>query len=167
MLMIVAFDTYYFKNKAKTIGVSFKEWSDENPLEIYSETIDEVEEYEPGLFYKRELPCILSLLNKIDTDKIEIIIVDSYVFLDNDRKLGLGGYLFQQLEQKIPVIGVAKSRYHSNKSNTRELLRGQSKKPLYISAVGIELDIAYKYIKSMFGNYRIPKLLQIMDSKTK
>jgi deoxyinosine 3'endonuclease (endonuclease V) len=165
--MILAIDTYYFDNKAKTIGVGFNEWKDENPFEIYSETIEGIEEYEPGSFYKRELPCILSILKLIDKEKIKLIIVDRYVILDDNGKLGLGGHLFEKLDKQIPIIGVAKTGFHSNKLHTKPLLRGESKKPLFISAIGIELNLAYEHIKSMHGNYRMPTLLQLMDSKTK
>lgn len=165
--MIIAFDTYYFDNKAKTIGVSFNSWEDENPKKIYSETIEGIADYVPGSFYKRELPCILSILKNINLDEIKLIIVDSYVILDDNGKLGLGGHLFEKLNKEIPIIGVAKTGFHSNKLNTKALLRGESKKPLYISAIGIELNIAYENIKSMHGKYRMPTLLQLMDSKTK
>jgi deoxyinosine 3'endonuclease (endonuclease V) len=165
--MILAFDTYYFENKAKTVGVSFNKWEDESPLGIFSETIEGVAEYEPGSFYKRELPCILSLLEQIRIENIELIIVDSYVILDDNGKLGLGGHLFEKLNGIIPIVGVAKTGYHSNNINTRALLRGESKKPLYVSAIGIKLDVAYQNIKSMHGKFRMPTLLQILDTKTK
>lgn len=165
--MILAFDTYYFENKAITVGIGFLSWQDEKPLQIYSEILEGIAEYEPGSFYKRELPCIVSLLKTIELSEIELIIVDSYVQLDDNGKLGLGGHLYEKLDQKIPVIGVAKSGYHQNKINNKALLRGKSKNPLYISAIGIELNIAFEYIKSMHGEYRMPTLLQILDSKTK
>ncbi|MEP2277901.1 MAG: endonuclease V, partial [Maribacter sp.] len=72
-----------------------------------------------------------------------------------------------KLDKKIPIIGVAKTGFHSNKLNTKALLRGESKNPLYISAIGVELNLAYENIKSMHGKYRMPTLLQLMDSKTK
>lgn len=165
--MIIAFDTYYYENKAKTIGVSFNKWENDKPIEIYSEIIEGIATYEPGSFYKREMPCILSLLKKIDLNDVQFIIVDGYVILDDDGKYGLGGHLYEELGEKIPIIGVAKSGYDSNKLNSKALLRGESKKPLYISAIGVELNLAFEYIKSMHGNYRMPTLLQIMDTKTK
>ena len=165
--MIISFDTYYFDNKAKTIGIAFDDWKNDEPIKIYSEIIEGIAEYEPRLFYKREMPCILSLLKKIDLSKIELIIVDGYVILDDNGKYGLGGHLYENLNEKIPIIGVAKSGYDSNKINSKALLRGESKRPLYVSAIGIELNLAFEHIKSMHGNYRIPTLLQIMDTKTK
>ena len=165
--MIYAFDTYYYENKANTVAVGFKSWSDEKPIEVYSEVLEGILEYEPGSFYKRELPCILSVLEKIDLTGIELIIIDGYVQLDDNGKLGLGGHLYKRLDEKIPIIGVAKSGYRQNKINNKILLRGKSKNPLYISAIGIELNKAFEYIKSMHGKYRMPTLLQLLDGKTK
>ena len=165
--MILAFDTYYFDNKAKTVCVSFDNWTDGTPKNIDSEIIEGVPEYESGAFYKRELPCILSLLKQFNLDDIEYIIVDGYVILDNEGKLGLGGYLFEALNEKIPIIGVAKSKFSLNTLNAKQLLRGSSKNPLHISAKGIDLDKATELIQSMHGNYRMPTLLQILDTKTK
>ena len=88
--MILAFDTYYYDGKAKTIAVSFKNWEDDEPTKIYTDIIEGVEPYEPGSFYKRELPCILSLLKQVNLEEVDIIIVDGYVILE-EKHLGLGG----------------------------------------------------------------------------
>ena len=165
--MILAFDSYYFDNKAKTVAVSFENWTDSEPSHIYTEILEGIADYEPGAFYKRELPCILSLLKQIDLSKVYVIIVDSFVLLNDDGKLGLGGYLYDALDGRIPVVGVAKTGFHNNKKNVQELLRGESKKPLYVSAMGMTLSDAYEKIKSMHGEFRMPTLLQLMDQKTK
>ncbi|WP_020527049.1 endonuclease V [Flexithrix dorotheae] len=165
--MILAFDTYYFGNKAKTVCIAFKNWADAAPLKIFEETIEGIAEYEPGSFYKRELPCILSLLKQIDLNEVDFILVDGFVLLDDNGKFGLGGHLFEALDRKVSIIGVAKSGFHSNKQNTKELLRGKSKKPLFISALGIELDQAFEKVNSMHGSFRMPTLLQILDTQTK
>lgn len=165
--MILAFDTYYFDDKAKTVCLSFHNWTDEHPVNIDTEIIGDIEAYEPGSFYKRELPCILSLLQKIDVPEIEAIIVDGFVVLDDAEKPGLGAYLFEKLQGNTPIIGVAKTSFHNNKKNVRELYRGESKKPLYITARGIDLDEAHSKIKSMHGAFRMPTLLQLLDTKTK
>lgn len=164
--MILAFDTYYFDKKAKTVCVLFDDWSEEN-YKFETEIIEHNEEYKPGEFYKRELPCILSLLKKIKIDHIETIIVDGYVYLDDNLKLGLGGHLYKNLECNIPIIGVAKTNFKSLKEAKKEVLRGNSEKPLYITSIGIELDQATKFIKNMSGQHRIPTLLKKLDSLTK
>jgi deoxyinosine 3'endonuclease (endonuclease V) len=106
-------------------------------------------------------------LEKVESDSIEAIVVDGFVVLDDFGKVGLGGHLFEKLNTAVAIIGVAKSGYHGIEKNVLELQRGDSKKPLFITAKGIELDRAHECLKSMHGNYRMPTLLQILGSKTK
>lgn len=165
--MILAFDTYYFDNKAKTICVTFESWDHTDKFNHFEEIIEHVEEYIPGKFYRREMPCILSLLQKINIQDVEIIIIDGFVFLDDNGKLGLGGHLYQELDCKIPIIGVAKSNFASINKNKKEVFRGESKKPIYITSIGIDLDVASENIKNMSGKYRMPTLLKELDRLTK
>lgn len=165
--MIVAFDTYYYENSAKTVGIGFHNWTDNEFAIIKSEIIEGVSDYEPGKFYKRELPCILSLLNKFEISGIMTIIVDGYTTIDNQGKNGLGGYLYESLDRKTPVVGVAKNRFKLNSKNAKEILRGNSSNPLFISALGIDLNLATEKIKSMHGDYRIPTILKMVDLQTK
>ncbi|MFD2581942.1 endonuclease V [Pedobacter vanadiisoli] len=165
--MILSFDSYYYDNKAKTVCLAFENWTTTNDFSVYYEILEDIEEYIPGEFYKRELPCILSLLKKIKFKKIDVIVVDGFVFLDDNNRLGLGGHLYKQLEEKVPIIGVAKTNFASLVNNKRELKRGESKNPLFITSIGLDPDKAVEYIGSMAGDYRIPKLLQHLDSLTK
>lgn len=165
--MILAFDTYYFDGKAKTVCLEFEKWNESKDFKIYHEIIENVEEYIPGEFYRRELPCILSLLNQIDLTKVEAIIVDSFVYLDNDKKYGLGGHLYEKLNKQIPIIGVAKTNFASIEKNKTGILRGDSQKPLFITAIGIELKDAVEKVTSMAGEFRIPTLLKELDRLTK
>ncbi|MCV2484923.1 endonuclease V [Flavobacterium sp. SH_e] len=165
--MILAFDTYYFDDKAKTICLEFAEWNEDKNFKIHSEIIGNIEEYIPGEFYKRELPCILSLLKQIDLSTIEAIVVDGFVYLDDEEKYGLGGYLYEKLNKKIPIIGVAKTNFASIEKNKKALFRGDSKKPLYITSIGIDLEEAYKKVESMHGEFRMPTLLKELDRLTK
>lgn len=165
--MILAFDSYYFENNAKTVCLAFNNWSDVEAQEVYTEIMENINEYRSGEFYKRELPCILSLFRKIRLKEIETIIVDGFVYLDDNNKFGLGGYLYKALEEKIPIIGVAKNDFMNIEKRKVKLLRGESKKPLYITSIGITIDIAAENIKRMSGKYRIPALLKHLDSLTK
>lgn len=165
--MILAFDTYYYNNKAKTVCVAFEDWGDTRDLKTYSEIREDVEEYTPGEFYKRELPCILSLLRQITGNDIEAIIVDGFVYLDDDAKLGLGGHLYHHLGCTIPIIGVAKSNFATLDKNKVALQRGESERPLFITAAGMDPKVAADRIKSMSGSYRIPALLKALDRLTK
>lgn len=165
--MILAFDTYYFENKAKTVCLLFESWTDDRPLNIFTEIVEDVEEYIPGEFYKRELPCILSLLQRIDMVLVEYIVIDGFVILDDKMKLGLGGYLYESLHSKIPVIGVAKTNFATIQKLKKEIIRGESIKPLYITSMGIDLELAASFILQMHGIYRFPSLLKQLDNLTK
>jgi exodeoxyribonuclease-5/deoxyribonuclease V len=165
--MILAFDSYYFDNKAKTVCVQFENWTDENPVQIYSEVLEDIAEYEPGAFYKRELPCILSLLQQINTASCEAIVVDGFVFLDDELKPGLGAHLYERLSRTIPVIGVAKTNFATLHREKISVLRGESEKPLFVTAIGFNPEEAAAKIASMHGEYRIPSLLKLLDSMTK
>lgn len=165
--MILAFDTYYFDEKAKTVCLEFSEWNEDKNFKVYTEIIDNVEEYIPGEFYKRELPCILSLLNQIDLAIIDVIVVDGFVYLNDEGKYGLGGYLYEKLNKQIPIIGVAKTNFASIEINKKALFRGDSKKPLYITSIGIDLEEAFNKVESMHGEFRFPTLLKELDRLTK
>jgi len=168
--MNLVFDTYYFDNdKANTICLAFENWESAVPDYEFSEIKEGVEEYIPGQFYKRELPCILSLLEKIKTQikEISCIVIDGFVYLDDDMKPGLGKHLFDSLHNEIPVIGVAKTNFATVEKYKLPLKRGNSDTPLYISSVGIDMNTAYDLIQKMHGDFRIPTLLKKVDTLTR
>lgn len=161
--MIYAFDTYYDEDYANTVCIAFEDWTSENESDIYTEKTEVSSGYESGAFYKRELPCILSLLKKIELKEGDIIIVDGYVTLDNDGKIGLGGYLYEALDQKYTIIGIAKNNFASPDSQRRSVLRGESKTPLFLTAKGTDVDEVLLKVEQMSGAHRIPTLLKKLD----
>jgi deoxyribonuclease V len=166
--MILAFDVQYTDNQAKAVAITFQNWNDAAATETIVKHIEGVAEYEPGAFYKRELPCIMAILDEMDLSKIDLIIVDSYVYLDDaGKQLGLGGHLYQVLGEKWPVIGVAKTKFIQNNENSVALLRGESQKPLYITAIGFDMHEAAALVKTMHGDFRFPTLLKYLDDVTK
>ncbi len=162
--MILAFDTYYYEDKARTVALQFENWQDLEESRVFDETLSGISEYVSGEFYKRELPCILSLLKQIDLTHCETIIIDGFVILDDEGKLGLGGYLYEALSSKIPVIGVAKNNFSQINRHKKAILRGESKKPLYITVMGMDLELAADKIKDMNGDYRFPNILKRVDA---
>jgi deoxyribonuclease V len=164
--MILALDVHYKSSYAKNVGVLFN-WADDTPIKIITTKLDEVAEYVPGLFYKRELPCLLDVIAQVDLSQIEAIIVDGHVFIDNAKNYGLGGYLWDALSGETPIIGVAKRAFHQNELTNEPVLRGESKNPLYVSAIGMDIEEAVQKVKAMHGVYRMPTILQIMDTETK
>jgi deoxyribonuclease V len=164
--MILALDVYYKGNKAKAVGLLF-EWKDAQPIETKFAYLDDIDDYIPGEFYKRELPALLEVIELIDLDTIEAIIIDGYVYIDNENKPGLGARLWQAINQHVPVIGVAKTSFATNKSTVVEVFRSDSKNPLYVSAVGMAVAVAGDLIKNMPGDFRMPQILKLLDKETR
>lgn len=164
--MILAIDVYYAESTAKIVGVLFEE-HDETPKEIITEQVSEIMEYVPGEFYKRELPCILKILEKVNLKNIEFIIVDGHVYVDNDKKLGLGGHLWESLNKEIPIIGVAKKHFYNTEEVSFPVFRGESKNPLYVSSVGVDSNFAIDFVLNMKGKFRFPSILKILDKHTR
>jgi deoxyribonuclease V len=164
--MLVAIDVYYLESGAKSVAVVF-DWHDAAPQQTHIVHVSEVAEYESGQFYKRELPCILAVLEAIDLTNISAIIVDGHVYIDNDKNYGLGAYLWAALGKKIPIIGVAKRSFHATEAVTIPILRGQSETPLFVSTIGIATEIAAEHVRTMHGAYRMPTVLKALDGVTR
>ena len=158
--MILATDVHYIGSTAKAAGVLFDAWHANEPTREVTCKIENIEPYESGKFYKRELPCILTLLEKFSLE-VDSIVVDGYVFLDNQSRPGLGKYLFDSLDEKVSVIGVAKTPFQEI-SEEHKVFRGKSKKPLYVTATN-DLASAKESILSMHGDFRLPTLLKRAD----
>jgi deoxyribonuclease V len=158
--MIAALDVHYDDPRSLGTGaaVVFAGWEDAEPAAEYTSTIENIQPYVPGEFFRRELPCLLAVIEKI-REPLETIVVDGYVRLPD--KQGLGQHLFDQLSPRTAIIGVAKTRFHA--AQAIELLRGSSLSPLYITAAGIDAEEAASRIKKMHGDHRIPTLLNRVD----
>lgn len=159
--MLLAVDVNYINSDGYIAGILFDSWSSESPKKEVSTIVHGIAEYEPGNFYKRELPCILSLIETHGLSP-EVIIIDGYVFLDGNGRPGLGMYLYNALNGAIPIIGVAKSRFKDIPSDS-EVFRGDSNRPLYVTAIGMPLGLAKAHIASMHGLYRVPTILKLTD----
>ena len=161
--MKLAIDVYYYENQAKTVGILFKDWRSEKEEQILVSYSHEILPYEPGNFYKRELPCIVDLLKNMDLE----IIIDGYVYLDEKGKPGLGYYLYEYLSQEKPVLGVAKKAFHKNSNNyVKEIYRGESIKPLYVTSAGLDLEISAenKSLKILKNKPNDPLLQLVADN---
>lgn len=165
--MIIAIDVHYRDNYAKAVSIEFDQWDAEAPDRIHEVLVEELHEYIPGSFYLRELPCIMEVLKKSPLEETDLILIDGYVILNDEGKKGLGGHLYDALEGSIPVVGVAKNPFKNNAKYVREVYRGKSKKPLFITALGMDLEEAAEQVKNMKGPNRIPDLLRILDQQTK
>jgi len=121
----------------------------------------DVAPYRPGAFYERELPCILAVLAQVSA-KVRAVIVDGYVDLDDAGRPGLGAHLHHKLRSGVVVIGVAKTRF-AGATSAREVIRGASRSPLFVTARGLAVEEAAELVRTMHGPYRIPTLLGRAD----
>jgi deoxyribonuclease V len=161
--MIAAVDAHYCDDGGATAAaVVFADFSDPRAHSTYVTRIPRVDRYVSGEFYRREMPCIMAILAEIEED-IDTVIVDGYVML-GDRP-GLGLYLWEALGGRKTVIGVAKTAFRG--ASPVEARRPGSRRPLYITAVGIDPTAAAQLILKMHGKHRLPTLLRLADSLTR
>lgn len=160
--MIACVDVDYpEQGGARAACLVIPEWTAAQPAAEYLCRIDEVAAYEPGSFYKRELPCVLAVLERV-REVIELIVIDGYVTLDAGGRAGMGAHLYAALDQRVPVIGVAKHPFRGY-HGAIELLRGSSARPLYVTAIGIDAEAAANDIRRMHGRFRLPTVLKRVD----
>lgn len=178
--MLLALDSYYKDGVCNTSMVVYEHYYSKES--VYADTIytQIPAEYVPGQFYKRELPGIEAILDKFSTEhpelwnQVKIIVVDSFVYLANatDQWDGLGARLYKRLlnktNRKIKVIGIAKSNFGTcdKLPQTTIVYRGNSKRPLYVQAIGfdsIEASCLGQWTQWLYGEHRIPKMLQDVD----
>jgi deoxyribonuclease V len=181
--MIAALDVQYDEahNVARTGLVLFSSWTDPTPDDEQVRTQQGFAEYVPGQFYKRELPCLLPLLEPL-IEQLSVVVVDGFVDLapaddgaiaplnrsseaDDAEKsrAGLGRHLHWALKEKVDVVGVAKSPFlRHEKAPGRPVLRGRSKRPLWVTAT-YDVNRAALQVRNMAGPDRLPDLLRRVD----
>lgn len=159
---IIALDAQHYDNGNAGVGMlAFGGWLDAKAAWEATIAASNCGEYEPGAFFKRELPALTQALAQCPC-KPDILVVDAYVFLDENGRPGLGYKLWEALGRTIPVVGVAKTKFMDAPSKW-EVLRGESKSPLFVTAIGMELEQAKEAVASMHGEYRMPTLLKRVD----
>ncbi len=161
--MILAVDVQYAPQDewARTGGIVFKSWDASEAAAEFVTILDEVSPYESGAFYKRELPCLLPLIeHALSRFSIETIVVDSFVTLARGAP-GLGQHLHTQLGREIEVVGVAKNGFEG--ATATQITRGISRKPLWVSSTH-DHTAAAACVASMAGDSRIPLLLKRTDA---
>ncbi len=158
---LACLDAAYTESAASAACVLFATWDASAPLRVLATRRGAPAAYEPGAFYKRELPLLLAVLDQLERLP-GTLIIDGYVWLDAEGRPGLGAMLHRALDERIPVIGVAKT-WFAGASACIPVVRGGSRRPLYVSAAGIDAAEAAQGVLSMHGRYRIPTLLRLAD----
>jgi len=149
---------------ARAAALAFGDWADAAPRHEWVARLDAVQPYQPGEFYRRELPCLLAVLAEV-TEAMgapELIVIDGYVTLDAAGTPGLGAHLYAALGGQIPVVGVAKTAFRGS-AHALPVCRGDSRSPLYVTAVGMDAAEAAREVAGMAGAHRLPALLKRVD----
>jgi deoxyribonuclease V len=154
-------DVDYRGHEAVAACVLFRAWADGESAGDEVVRVSPVEPYHPGQFYRRELPCLVAVLGKVAAP-LETVVVDGYVWLGDETSPGLGGHLYAALGGTVPVIGVAKTRFAGARA-ARPVVRGGSRRPLWVTAAGLDPDTAARHVAAMHGPFRIPTLLKRAD----
>jgi deoxyribonuclease V len=158
--MLACLDVDYREDRAVAACVLFRDWTDSSSAAEVVRTIERMEPYVPGQFFKRELPCLLAVLQSVP-EPLDTVVIDGYVWLTAERKPGLGGHLYEALGKTTPVIGVAKTNFAG--APARAVLRGNSTRPLFVTAAGLDLDEAARKVQQLHGPFRLPMLLKRVD----
>ena len=160
--MIVALDVHYLEGRsARAAALWFDAWQDPSAAGTATRIVEGVADYHPGRFFERELPPLLAILQETPTPSV--VIVDGYCALDEKGSQGLGAYLAQHLASNTRIVGVAKRRFRGS-THAVEILRGESQRPLFVTAVGVPAKEAARSVQSMHGTSRIPTLLKQVDA---
>ena len=159
--MLAALDVAYGPQGAAAACVLFRDWTDAAEAETRIALVADVAPYEPGAFYRRELPCLLAVLALV-SGPLEAIVVDGYVWLSADGRTGLGAHLYEALDRRVPIVGVAKTSF-TGSAFAETVLRGGSARPLHVTAAGVAAPAAARWIEAMHGAYRLPTLLKRVD----
>lgn len=159
---VVAIDVCYREDgSAKAAAIALEGFGSAEPLAAWSVEVARAEPYEPGQFWKRELPCLMAALGASPVEP-SAVVVDAFVDLDAAGRPGLGRRLWEELGRSVPVVGVAKTGFCGADASWG-LLRGQSAKPLWVTAAGMGIDEARAHVAKMAGPHRIPAMLREVD----
>ncbi len=159
-MRVAVLDVQYRGDGARAAVVCAGALEAEQALEEQVVSIGRVRAYEPGAFYRRELPCLLEVLAALGVPPT-LAVIDGYVWLDADGTAGLGAHLSLALEH-LPVIGIAKTAYRGA-AFAEQVRRGQSQAPLYVTAVGLDAKDAAACVLRMHGPHRVPTLARRAD----
>lgn len=160
--MIIVIDGDYNENIGNMAGVLIKNFEDEEICGFISSIVKDIGEYESGSFYKRELKGIENLIKQLNISTIDYIVIDGYARFGIESHKALGERVFDKYN--IPIIGIAKKRNNLCILDNTEVIRGDSRNPLFVTSVGCSQDFANKKVLNMYGKNRLPYIVKLVDS---
>ena len=163
-MTIALVDVHYDGSSARAACVLSESWEADSTLDEQVLRIGRVKPYEPGRFYRRELPCLLAVLGLLGTVP-DVVVIDGYVWLSSRDRPGLGARLHEALRGGTAVVGIAKTAFLGAGSSpvVATVYRGGSLRPVYVTAAGMSLEVAADHVRRMAGGHRIPELVRRVD----
>lgn len=158
--MLAIVDVHYSEEKARAACVLAPRWDSAGAEHSWTLEMSPIAPYQPGRFFERELPCLLAVLK--DAPPLSQIVIDGYVWLDEEKSPGLGAHLFQALGGAVPVVGIAKSAFKASPMAI-QVQRPSSRRPLFVTSAGIDAKEAADLVRQMHGPARIPTLVGLAD----
>jgi deoxyribonuclease V len=160
MSTIAFTDVHYGTDEALAACVLVDRWDASAPATEWTCRVAPIAPYEPGAFFKRELPCLLEVLRR--APPLEVVVIDGYVFLDDAGTKGLGAHLHEALGA-VPVIGLAKTAFKGS-TFAHAVPRPGSVKPLFLTCIGLSTSTALEHVRQLHGPYRLPTLVKRVDA---
>jgi len=159
--MKLALDVHHDAGQAVAAAVAFDDWNAPEATKTWTTRIEAVDKPPAGQAWRRDLPCLLQLLREHKLEP-EAIVIDGFVHLDEQDTPGLGRALFDALEGKVPVIGLAKSPGAFTAAQF-EVFREEEAAPVIVTCAGIDLGAAKARVRTMHGRKRVPTLLKLVS----
>ncbi len=159
--VFAAVDVDYRATETVAAAVVFAAWDDAAPTIEHTVRLARAAPYRPGAFWLRELPGLLAVIEALPVVPA-CVLVDAYVWLPPDRQPGLGARLHDALGQRAAIVGVAKNPLVGDVLAI-PVLRGGSKRPLFVTSAGLDPTDAAAGVQRMHGVYRVPTLLRRVD----
>jgi deoxyribonuclease V len=157
--LFVAVDVHYLDDaKSRAAMVAARDWRFSVITFSRTAIVPAGAPYRPGEFYLRELPPLRAVIPA--AGDLALVVVDGYVDLDPGGRPGLGARVFAEFG--VPVIGVAKTAFKTA-THAAEVVRGQSSRPLYVTAAGMSVADASRLVSDMAGQFRVPDALKRAD----
>jgi deoxyribonuclease V len=157
--LFIAVDVHYLDNSRARAAMVAARDARFSAVSFSSTTMVAVAaSYQPGAFYRRELGPLRAVVPA--AGQLALIVVDGFVDLDAHGRPGLGAHV--HAEFGVPVIGVAKTPFRTA-THAAQVLRGRSSRPLYVTAAGIPVTDAARFVRDMTGRFRLPDALKLAD----
>ena len=163
--LLAALDCHYERDRVRTACMLVTDLQAQRTGRPLVRETQKSADYLSGQFYRRELGPLLDCLQALGEPSRypEVIFIDAHVDL-GAKGPGLGRHLFEALKERSAVIGVAKNPYNvDGRPVNVPVLRGQSSRPLFVSAAGITIERAVEIVSKLPGPHRIPTLLKMTD----